>query len=348
MTPGTERRIAVVGAGLIGRKHLEIVARHAVLAAIVDPDPAAGVLAGAHGAAWHTGLDACLAQDRPDGVIVASPNQLHLAHGMACLGAGVPVLIEKPLTDTADAGRALVRRAEETGVPVLVGHHRRHSPIIRAAKACVEDGRLGRIVAVNALFWLHKPAAYFDVAWRTQPGGGPSYINLIHDIDLLQHLCGPITRVLAAERNDVRGFAVEDTGAAILAFESGVLGTVSISDTVSAPWSWELTSGENPAYPKTDQSCYLLAGTEGSLSIPDLTFWSHSGQKSWWSPIEREAISVPAADPVEAQFLHFLDVIEGRAAPLVTAADGLRNIEVLDALKRAAAADVGEPVRTGP
>lgn len=329
-------RIALVGAGLIGRKHAALVAQHASLAAIVDPDPTAQALADQYGALWFDGLEACIAEVALDGVIVASPNQMHLEHGSACLNAGLPVLIEKPLTDTVEAGRSLVALQETTGVPLLVGHHRRHSPIIEAAKAVLDAGRLGQMLAVNALFWLNKPDDYFDVEWRCREGGGPIYINLIHDIDLLQHFCGPIVKVQAKESRNARKLDVEDTAAAILEFESGVLGTVAISDAVSSPWSWELTAGENPAYPKTDQSCYLLAGTKGSLSVPDLRFWTHTGTQSWWSEIESDLMPVTPTDPVEAQFLHFLDVIAGRAAPRVTAAAGLRNIEILDALKRAA------------
>ncbi len=330
----SKKNIAVVGAGLIGRKHIALVQAHACLAAVVDPDKSGKAFTG--DVPWFDDLERCLSETALDGVIVASPNQLHLAHGSACLHAGIPVLIEKPLAETAAAGQALASLQQSTAVPLLVGHHRRHSPIVQAAKAVVDDGRIGQLVAVNVLFWLHKPEDYFNVEWRCKEGGGPTYINLIHDIDLLQYLCGPIVRVQAKESRAVRGLEVEDTGAVILEFESGLLGTVSLSDTVSSPWSWELTAGENPAYPKTDQSCYLLAGTKGSLSVPDLTVWSHIGTQSWWSEIERKTIPVVATDPVEAQFLHFLDVIAGRATPRVTAADGLRNIKVLDAIKAAA------------
>ncbi len=330
----SKKNIAVVGAGLIGRKHIALVQAHARLAAVVDPDESGKAVAG--DVPWFDDLDRCLSETALDGIIVASPNHLHLAHGSACMNAGLPVLIEKPLAETAAAGQALQKLQQSTAVPLLVGHHRRHSPIVQAAKAVIDEGRIGRLVAVNALFWLHKPEDYFDADWRCKEGGGPTYINLIHDIDLLQHLCGPISRVQAKESRAVRGLEVEDTGAVILEFESGLLGTVSLSDTVSSPWSWELTAGENPAYPKTDQSCYLLAGDKGSLSVPDLTVWSHRGTQSWWSEIERKTIPVVATDPVEAQFLHFLDVIAGHATPRVTAADGVRNIEVLDAIKTAA------------
>jgi predicted dehydrogenase len=339
-------RIIVVGAGLIGRKHVDVVSAHAGLVAVVDPDAAARDLAEQHGAGWFETLDACLENVAADGAIIATPNALHWPNGAACLKAGLPVLIEKPLAEAAPEAAKLVDLEQATEVPILVGHHRRHSPIARAAKSTVQTGELGRIVTVNAMFWLHKPTDYFDVAWRTKAGGGPIYINLIHDIDMLQHLCGPIVRVQAKEANTVRGFEVEDTSAVILEFASGALGTVSISDTTSAPWSWELTAGENPAYPKTDQACYTFGGTDASLSVPDMRIWRHDGTPSWWAPIRGETLDLPTSDPIQDQFLHFLDVIENGTQPLVSAADGLRNIEVLDAIKRAAVSGQVEAVQS--
>ncbi len=329
-------RIAVVGAGLIGRRHIEIASALASLDAIVDPDPDAADIAAAKGTEWHADFATYLGQRRPDGVIIATPNGCHLAQGKLCVDAGLPVLIEKPLAENAADAVSLARHADSRGGRILVGHHRRHSLIAQAAKQALDEGRLGRIATVNAMFWLHKPADYFQADWRKRPGGGPTYINLIHDVDLLQYFCGPIIRAQAREASHIRGFQVEDTCAVIVEFESGALGTISISDTVSAPWSWEMTSGENAVYPKTDQTCYAIGGTRGSLSVPDLRLWTHEGQQSWWSPIGNETLTSERNDPIVAQFMHFLDVIHGRAEPLVSAQLGARNIAVLDAIKAAA------------
>ena len=336
MEQKSSSKIAVVGAGLIGRKHIDVVSEFAQLQAIIDPDPKTAELARARGATWHKSQDTFLNAHKPDGVIIATPNQLHLEHGSACIAAGLPVLIEKPLAENAASARELAEHSHATGVPVLVGHHRRHSPVIKTAKAAIDDGLLGRIVTVNAQFWLYKPDDYFDVAWRRSEGAGPTFINLIHDIDLLRHFCGDVRAVQARESNAVRGFDVEDSSAVILEFENGILGTVSISDTVVAPWSWELTAGENPAYPKTDMSCYMIGGTEGSLSVPDLNLWRHTRKRSWWAPIAAERLTYEPADPVKEQFLHFLNIIEQGTTPLVPAREGMKNLQVLDAIKAAA------------
>jgi predicted dehydrogenase len=135
------------------------------------------------------------------------------------------------------------------------------------AREIVQDGRIGRLTAVTALWLLHKPTDYFQVAWRRETGGGPILINLIHDLDDLRFICGEIASVQAITSNGARGFAVEDTAAITLAFVNGALGTVTLSDAVAAPWSWEITSGEAPNYPQRPENCYLFAGTEGSLAV---------------------------------------------------------------------------------
>lgn len=339
-------RLAVVGAGLIGRRHADHVATHARLAGIVDPAPAARDLASGHGVPWFGSIAAMLAAIRPHGVIIATPNQLHVENGLECVAAGLPVLIEKPLAGDVTSGLRLVEAAEAAGVSVLVGHHRRHNPLVRAAKEAMEAGRLGTVLAVQGTCWLHKPDDYFDIAWRREPGAGPVLINLIHDIDTLRHLCGEVASVQAFASNHARGYAVEDTAVILLRFRSGALGTISVSDAVSAPWSWELTAVENPAYPQTGQACYQIGGTQGSLSLPDLRLWSYAGHRSWWEPLGLARLSFAAEDPLLAQLRHFCDVVEGRAVPLVPAREGLRTLRVVaavnEAVLRGASVDVAD------
>jgi len=96
-----------------------------------------------------------------------------------------------------------------------------------------------------------------------------------------------------------------------------------------------MTARENPAYPVTHQSCYTISGTHGALSIPDMTLWQHPGERSWWAPIEPRKIEIEQNDPFLAQFENFLDVVRGRAAPVVSGAEGLATLKVLEAVVRA-------------
>ncbi len=340
--------IALVGAGAIGRRHMALLAGspRARLCAIVDPMPQAQALAAEAGVPWYDGLPALFAADRPDGAILATPNALHVPGAIACAGQGVPALIEKPVADTVAQGERLVRVLRECGLPMLVGHHRRHSAALRAACEVVASGRLGRLVSVMGSALFHKPEAYFrDAPWRGQPGGGPVLINLIHDIDNLRMLCGPIDAVQAIASHATRGLAVEDTVALTLRFAGGALGSFCLSDTAAASRSWEQTSGENPDYPRdTGEDCYFLAGTRGSLAVPTLRTWTYAGEASWHAPFERARIALVAHDPLAAQLDHFCDVVKGRAEPLVTPADALESLRVVEAVSRAMASGRLEPV----
>lgn len=321
-------RIAVIGAGLIGRRHIEQARQQARLSAIIDPSEAAAALAREAGVPHFSDLADCLAHRPPDGAVIATPNHLHAPQAILCLQAGVPVLIEKPIAESRSAAERIAEASAQAGVPVLVGHHRRHNPIVARAKAAIAQGDLGEIVAVHGQFWLFKPADYFETSWRNGPGAGPSLINLIHDIDLLRYFCGEISEIQAMRSNHQRGQDVEDTAAVMMRFASGALGTFTLSDTIAAPWSWEMTSGENPIYPHRPGACYKIGGTHGALSIPDLTLWRHDGPRSWWSAIEADALSAEPADAFARQFTHFLDVIKG-ARPLVSAEEGLASLSAV-------------------
>ena len=341
-----EVRIAVVGTGLVGRRHVEAIARTRGTRLACTVEPSDDGYAAALGVPCHRGIEAMLGTPGIDAVILATPTPLHAAQGIACVGAGLPVLVEKPIAVTAAEGRALVEAGEAAGVPVLVGHHRRHNPIVRRAAEMIGDGAIGAIRAVQATCWLGKPDGYFEEApWRTREGAGPVSVNLVHDVDLLRHLCGEVTSVQAQAAPSARGHENEDVAAALLRFASGALGTISVSDAVPAPWSWELTSGEHPIYARTSQSCYLIGGSLGSLSLPDLTLWRHDGEAGWWGPISATVAPRPARDPLEAQIAHLADVARGNAAPLVSGREGLGTLEVIEAIQTAAR--TGGEVRPG-
>ena len=335
-------QLAVAGAGVIGRRHIELIQHNprCTLAAIIDPDPAAQAVAKAAGVPHYPTLQAYLQTHRPDGLILATPNALHIEQALACLDAGVPALIEKPVAHSFQAGQQLAAAASHSHVPLLVGHHRAHSPLLAKAREIIQQGRLGKLVSVMGSAVFYKPADYFDDApWRRQPGGGPILINLIHEIGNLRSLCGEIIAVQALSSSATRGFPVEDTVAVNLRFENGALGTFLLSDTSAAARSWEQTSGENTDYARyDDEDCYVIAGDQGSLSVPTMRLktYARPEDRSWFKPFQTGTEAVERADPLERQLAHFCDVIEGTAPPLVTVHDGLQNLRITEAIAEAA------------
>lgn len=336
---GQAVRLAVSGVGLVGKRHVEAMTHvpGVELAAVVDPSPDAPDYAASVGVPCYSDLTEMIAAEKPDGILLATPTRLHIEQGLQCIAAGIPVLIEKPIADDPDDARRLVQQAERAGVPVLVGHHRRHNPLIRQAKAMIEAGQIGDVRAVHGTCWFYKPDDYYDTApWRKRLGAGPVSVNLVHDIDLIRYLCGEVVSVQAQATRSKRGFENEDVAAAVLRFNNDAIGTVTVSDSIVAPWSWEMTSKEYPIYPVTTQSSYMIGGSHGSLSVPDLTLWTHAGARDWWAPISATSAPRGASDPLVNQIEHFREVIQGREAPLVSGLEGLRTLEVIDAIQRAA------------
>ncbi|QYK41369.1 MAG: Gfo/Idh/MocA family oxidoreductase [Paracoccaceae bacterium] len=332
-----ETPIAVVGAGLIGQRHLAALRTAGGVrpAAVIDPAPALREVAEAMGLPWFPSLS-----DLPHGVaagaILATPNQLHVSGALDALSMGLPVLVEKPLaTDVEGAGR-IVDAGRAAGLPVLTGHHRRHNPLIAEAKSLIDSGGIGAIVSVHGMFWLEKPASYFANDWRRRPGAGPVLLNCIHDIDLLRHLAGEIVAVQSVVTRAIRGHAVEDAAAVVIEFASGAIGTLSVADCIPAPWSWELASGENPDYPPAGQSCYQIGGTTGALELPALRVWRHDGPRGWWDPITAATLPRGHGDPLIRQAEQFGRVIRGEEPPLVSGEDGRRSLAVALAVHRAA------------
>lgn len=332
--------IAVAGAGVIGRRHIALIgqSRLCELAAIVDPAPAVAGLACDCGVPAYQSLTEMFGVKCPDAVIVATPNVLHAQNGIDCVRNGVPVLVEKPIADSLDNAKRLVDAAERAQIPLLVGHHRRHSPILAKAREIVREGRLGRLVAVTGSAMFYKPDHYFVAGpWRREPGGGPILLNMVHEVDDLRSVCGEIAAVQALASSATRGFAVEDTVAIGLRFANGAMGSFMLSDTAAAARSWEQTSREDASFASyMDEDCYLIAGADGSLGVPTMRLKTFAGERSWWRPMQEEVVAVERADPLAAQLDHFCAVVRGDARPLVGGRDALQTLRITLAIDEAA------------
>ena len=332
--------IGVIGAGLIGRKHLRKLAERTDYDLVGIADVNVDRVSAEHPetrvfADYRQLLD----EARLEAVIIASPNQLHAENGIECARRGIHILIEKPVTDTLATAATLMAEVRKGGIKSLVGHHRRHHLQVTTLKAQLREGRIGNVVGVSAIWATHKPADYFKMApWRTQAGGGPILINLIHEIDFLRFTVGEIVAVEAIASNRVRGFAVEDSAAALIEFDNGALGTFFVSDSAVSPWTSEQGLGEAPEFPFSGESSYRFIGRRGALEFPGLVYWTQANDaQDWNKPIQAQRIHASTIDPYVAQLDHFRDIIRGTAPSLQTVEDGARTLIATLAIAEAAA-----------
>ncbi|MEL6599898.1 MAG: Gfo/Idh/MocA family oxidoreductase [Pseudomonadota bacterium] len=313
--PVQPTRILVVGAGLVGARHVTQVMEHpgCILAGVVDPEPSR------HPPDVPCFTDVTSVTVPVDGVIIATPTATHGEIGAEAAARRWPMLVEKPIAADVAAGEALIAACARAGVPLLVGHHRRHHPFIGAAREMLAAGRLGRVVGVSGLWCVRKPDPYFSTAWRTGAGGSPVLINLVHDLDLLRCLMGAIVGITASFARG-EGRATEDTGVVTLTFANGALGSFLFSDAAPSPWSFEAATAENPTIAGGGRDVYRIIGTEGALSLPSLTVFEGT---DWSHPVVARSTVLEPVDPLRCQLDHFIEVIAGRTQPICSGADGL-------------------------
>jgi predicted dehydrogenase len=336
--PSAPIRVGVIGAGFMGRKHAEFIAANpdAVLAGIADPFTDS--VATQYGVPAFTDHRDLLEQDSLDAVVIVNPNQLHVETALDALDAGVAALLEKPIApDYAEALR-VVERAEATGVPLLIGQHRRHHPSVAVARETINSGGIGQLIAVNGMWAARKEDSYFDEEWHRSKGAGVMLINLVHDLDLLRYICGEVTTVQAVMGHAARGLEVEDTVSVTLQFANGALGSFIASDAAASPWGWDQGTEDFNSFPfLPDNPSFFFAGSAGSLSVPNLEhFFYPTEDANWHHPLARQYKEKGTGDSYTRQMAHFVDLVRGEASPIVSARDAARTLALVEAARVAA------------
>ncbi|RZL79945.1 MAG: Gfo/Idh/MocA family oxidoreductase [Rhodococcus sp. (in: high G+C Gram-positive bacteria)] len=333
----TPVRIGIIGAGRMGTQHAGFIARdeNAVLVGVADPQ--SDLLSTRSSVPHYRDHHELLEKSDVDAVIIANPNNAHVDTALDCIHAGIPALLEKPVAVTFAEATRLTQAVREKNAVVLVGHHRRHHPAVAAAREIILGGGIGQLVAVNGVWMARKPDDYFEHSWHREKGAGVMLINLVHDLDLMRHMCGEITAVQAVTSNMVRGHEVEDTAAVIVTFASGAVGTFTVSDATVAPWGWDQVTEDDPTFPyRPDTSCYSIAGTEGSLAFPQLKHYYYGGRADWTQPLSARYDPRSIGDSYTNQMAHFISVVRGETAPLVTVEDAAATLALIEAAHNAA------------
>ncbi|KAK0111499.1 hypothetical protein ONS95_001854 [Cadophora gregata] len=343
-TTSPKINIIIIGGGLIGPRHAQSIISNPSthLLALIDPAPHGPETASSLSTHHFPSIASLFSSSlpRPAAAIICTPNKTHVPIALELIAAGIDILVEKPISTSIPEGLELIAAAEKKGVKVLAGHHRRFNPYLLAAKKALDENSLGQVVAVQGTWCLRKPAAYYDGIgeWRRSgESGGVVLINLVHEVDLLQYLLGPITMVSAIETMRTRAFDAEEGAAIVLRFQSGVVGTFLLSDSTPSPWNFECGTGENPMIPKVREEnfaggFYRIMGTKGSLSVPDLTRWTGE----WDEKLSREDLQVQKEIvPFDQQIEHFVRVVRNSERPGCTAEEALSAMTVCDAVKEA-------------
>jgi len=232
---GAPVRLALVGAGVIGRHHARVIGElgdQVELVAVVDLDPAkAEKIAGEHGGTVFTSLTDALGAADPDVVVVCTPTGRHGEVAIEALRAGKHVIIEKPAEVTVEKTDEIIAAQRQAGTLVAVISQHRFDPSTEVVVDAIRRGELGRLTSgIASIDWWRGQTYYDSGDWRGTwdlDGGGALMNQGVHTVDLLVATLGrPIevfayTATLAHERIEV-----EDVAVGVVRFDNGALGVL--------------------------------------------------------------------------------------------------------------------------
>ena len=213
-------RVAVVGPGGWGQQHVRIFGGRPdteVVAVVGRETDRTAALAAQARTIGFTDIDRMLEDIQPDLVTIALPNEHHFESTLKVVMAGVPVLVEKPLVFRLDEADQLLREAERQNLFFAINFNHRFAEPVRRAKAAIAAGLLGDLVFTSWRF-----------GGEANPRSSHPHAQLIetqcHGFDMLEHLAGPISSVMAQMTNKTRGSYT--TVAIAIEFTDGGVGSL--------------------------------------------------------------------------------------------------------------------------
>jgi predicted dehydrogenase len=281
--------VGIIGFGRIGAEHAAWLAgaRGVRAAAVADATPARRALAESRGLRAYADVDALLADDGLDAVLVATPTAMHFDHASRALAAGRHVMVEKPVALDLGQSLHLVEDARRRGRVLSVFHNRRWDADYLTVRAALASGAFGRVINVESRLGQYAscvgPAAReYRPGWRNEAafGGGGLYDWGSHFVDQLWRVMRPRrpVRVFAQLRGNVWTRDCDDFARVLVDFDDGAVGMVEINTTTTAPLPrWHVDgvdgSASSPHSPEFDTNTWAqLAFTPSKEGEPPRRF----------------------------------------------------------------------------
>lgn len=180
-----------------------------------------------HGCGIAPSYDAVLVDPAVEGVILATPNDVHRHEIELAARHRKHVFVEKPIALTVTDGQAATRACARAGVVLAVGHQSRREAGVRCLKALIDSGELGEVIGVEANISTDTGFSVTPGTWRWNPEqcpGGPLMQIGIHHLDTLGYLLGPVDRVFGIQKHRLIAAPMDDATVTLLEFRSGVIG----------------------------------------------------------------------------------------------------------------------------
>ncbi|MHB0877242.1 MAG: Gfo/Idh/MocA family protein [Anaerolineae bacterium] len=337
-------RFALVGCGEIGIQTAEgmAAAPHAVIVAATDPNQAlAEDLTQRFGGRAVATFEDVLTDPTVDAVYIATPHFLHAPMAIQVAQAGKHLLLEKPIATSVADARRIIDAFDMTDTRLSVAFLGQVDANCRRLKELLGAGAIGTVSGIRYAAFIDKPESYWHggytgrakLDWRVskeKAGGGVLIMNLIHDFNSIRFITGlEVVRAYGEYGTFATPVEVEDLAFASLRYDNGAIGSVEAGSAIRGG-AWSLTGDS-------------IYGTEGQVTLDSGKASVYSVNGSEGVPAaEWTTIDLPQPSARESLAEGFaLALLEGRTPP-VTGYDGLKALEVVEAIYRSG--EAGAPV----
>lgn len=339
---------ALIGCGRIAVNHIKAALNnHLNICAVCDVKPEAmETLLAKYGLEKnenirrYTDYHELLKAERPGLASIATESGLHAEIALACIRAGVNVIIEKPMAMSMADADEIVRQSAKTGVKVSACHQNRFNIAVQELRQAVESGRFGRISHGSVHVRWNRNRDYYDQAsWRGTwaQDGGCLMNQCIHGIDLLRWMMGDeVEEVYGVTKQQFHSYLeCEDIGMAVVKFRNGAVGTI---------------EGTTNVYPKNLEETLYLFGENGTVklggsSTNNIDVWDFADEGAADSERKglQEVTSNVYGNGHTSLFADMIEAIEKDRPPYVDAVAGRNALEMILAIYQSSAA--GKPVK---
>jgi predicted dehydrogenase len=341
-------KYALIGCGRIAVNHIKAALNNGLeICAVCDIKPEAmETLLSKYGLEKeeairrYTSYRDLLAAEKPTLVSIATESGIHAEIALACIDAGVNIIIEKPMAMSMADAEEIIRRSEQAGVKVSACHQNRFNVAVRQTRKALEEGRFGQISHGSVHVRWNRNRDYYDQApWRGTwaQDGGCLMNQCIHGIDLLRWMMGDeVDEIYGVTRQQFHDYLeCEDIGMAVVKFKNGAIGTI---------------EGTTNVYPKNlEETLYLFGETGtvklGGTSTNNIDVWdfADANEADEENRGLQEATSNVYGNGHTSLFADMIEAIEQDRPPYVDAVAGRNALEMILAIYQSAA--TGKPVK---
>jgi predicted dehydrogenase len=329
-------RVGIIGLGNMGKYHADYLLQGKVnrceLTAVASSNP--GKLERYPNLKRFDSGEKLIQSGEADAVLIATPHYSHTTLGMAALGAGMHVMVEKPISvHKADCERLIAAAKARPKLVFGAMFQLRTEPRYKKLKQLIDEGELGQIVRVNWIItdWFRTEAYYASGGWRATwkgEGGGALLNQCPHQLDLLQWLVGMPSCVRGfCQFGRYHNIEVEDNVTVFMEYPNGATG-VFITSTGEAPGTnrFEIAGDRGRVVLEAGRMIF----TRNEVSMRDFSKTAKTGfaRPDLWN-IEIPVENAPAQHATVMQ--NFVDAILDGTPLIVPGAEGINSVEMANA-----------------